>query len=66
MAADKMPLPIVREFHAYVSKIEDVINSGVAVENRTASKPERKRSGGAKPKPSAENGTANCRTINRY
>lgn len=36
-----MPLPIVREFHLYVSTIEDEINAGVAVENRTAYKPKR-------------------------
>ena len=51
MDADKMPLPIVREFHQYVSTIEDEINAGVAVENRTAHRAKRKRSGGAKRKP---------------
>ena len=44
MDADKMPLPIVREFHQYVSTIEDEINAGVSVENRMAHRAKRKRS----------------------
>ena len=52
MDTDKMPLPIVREFHQYVSTIEDEINAGVAVENRTAHRAKRKRTGTKRtPKP---------------
>ena len=55
MDTDKMPLPIVREFHQYVSTIEDEINAGVSVENRTSHRPKRKRSpSSAKRKPEAK------------